>query len=118
MVGAEERQVSDPVRNPVAVGGEARIVAVVGDALLEPSEGRNDVHAATVALGAEDDAGAIGREAGLDVIRVVVSERDRSSAASNLLNPDIKVSAARAIGRVAQEPAVRGQSRLRGESGI
>src|SRR5215472_13412594 len=58
----------DPIGDQGAIGREARPSAILGQQARLASQGRHQVNAAAVALGAECDFGVIGRKSWLGVV--------------------------------------------------
>src|SRR5438093_12936884 len=80
---------ADPVADPLIIGRKARVMAVIRNLPLLPADGGNNPDAATLALGAEGDAAAVGREIWL-VIVGFVSGQTPCFAAVQLLHPEIE----------------------------
>ncbi len=93
------------------------MVASVGDLLLDASQRIDDVDPAAVALGAEDDARAIGRK-GRNHVVGSIARKPHGLASGDLLNPDVGVPLAAAIRGVGSQLAVGGDCGIRREAGV
>ena len=95
-----------PVGDLSAVRREARTAAFGGQGLFFSAQGGSDVDAAAIARGAVGDAGAIRREGRLALIGRISRQADRVAAA-DLLDPDIEIAFAAAVGRIGDELTVQ-----------
>ena len=77
----------------------------------------HDVYAAAIALGPEGDPGAVRRERGLVIVRLVACQPYRLPAVHGL-NPDVEVAFAAAVGCISDERRIRRQRRIRCQAGI
>ena len=107
----------DPVGDQGPIGREARATAVLRDQPRFAAQGWDNVEAAAIAVGAEGDFRAIGREGRLRVVERAVSEAD-GRAAAELLDVDVEIAFAAAIGSVGQQLAVGRECRIGREAGI
>src|SRR5712691_1401422 len=91
-----------PKGDPLAVGREPWPVSSVGNPPFFTAQRRDHVNAPAIAVGTEDDAGAVGREVRLIVISLMMRQADWLTTA-NLLHPDIETSVAAAVGSVGDQ---------------
>ena len=94
-----------------------RPATVSGDKSRFASQCGHDVDAAGIALGPEGDFAAVGREDRLTIIGWIASEAD-GFATTYLLNPNIEVALATAVGSIRQQLAVRRESVVSPESEV
>ena len=98
-----------------AVGGKAGAAAVAGDQAGVAAEHGDHMEPAAVGFGAEDDSAAVGREDGLVLVGLAAGEADHA-AERGLLQPDVEVALAGAVGGVGDQRAVGRQRRRGSES--
>src|SRR5215472_8194734 len=106
-----------PVSQRLAVGGKLRTVPFLRHEPRLSAEGAADVDAASVTLGAKSDPRAVRGEYRLVIVGLVARAADRLAAAG-LLDPDVQVPPAAAIGSVSQQLPIRRKGSFRAQPGI
>ena len=95
----------------MAIGREAWTPAFRSNQPRRSTLGRDQIDASAVALRAESNGCAIGREYGLAVISGIAGEL-QWIATSCRLHPDVEITVIIAVGGVGQQASVRGERRV------
>src|SRR5690242_5850053 len=83
-------RVDDSVSDRLAVGRKSRHYSAFGHQPLSSTECRDHVDAASLAFGAKNNTGSVGRKVRLVIVGGTGSEAQRL-AAGHLLHPDIEI---------------------------
>jgi hypothetical protein len=103
------RRLRHAIGDPGAIRRKTRRKTSLREQSLFASQCRDDVDSSSVATGLKRDLAAVSGEGGLDIVCSVMGQSDWR-AIRHLLNPDIEVALAAAVGGIREDLPVGGDS--------